>query len=74
MLENTDDIKEIAQKCYEKISSKCIEITLIVLISILLAIYIICFSVINMEVYGGYGLLYFFILTPLLINFVFSII
>lgn len=74
MLEDTNDIKEIAEKCYEKISSKCIEITLIVLNSLLLAIYIVCFSVINMATYGGYGLLYFFILAPLFINFVFSIV
>ena len=74
MLEDTDDIKELAQKCYEKISSKCIEITLIILNSLLLAIYIVCFSVINMNAYGGYVLLYFFILAPLFINFVFSIV
>ena len=74
MLENTDDIKEVAQTCYEKISSKCIEITLIVLNSLLLAIYIVCFSVINMNTFGGYILLYFFILAPLFINFVFSIV
>ncbi len=74
MLEDTDDIKEIAEKCYEKISSKCIEITLIVLNSVLLAIYIVCFSVINMATYGSYGLLYFFVLTPLFINFIFSIV
>ena len=71
---NEDDIKEVAQKCYEKISSKAIEIFLIVLTSLLLAMYIACFSIINMNAYGGYGALYFFILAPLVINLAFSIV
>ena len=39
MSENEDNIKEVAKKCYEKISSKAIEIILIVLNSLLLVIY-----------------------------------
>ena len=68
-----DAIKELSEKCYEKVSSKALEINLIVLHSILLVLYIICFSVVNMSVYAGYGLLYFFILAPMFINLVFSI-
>lgn len=36
--------------------------------------YIACFSIINMNAYGGYGALYFFILAPLFINLIFSIV
>ena len=74
MSENEDNIKEVAKKCYEKISSKAIEIILIVLNSLLLVIYIVCFCLINMEVFSGYGLLFFLILAPLFINFIFSIV
>jgi len=49
MSDKNDDVKELAQKCYEKILSKAIEIVLIILNFLFLLEYIILFCLVNIH-------------------------